>query len=170
MADKLEKSAQATKKPLPEHQRKKMLQGHGYICSEVPLAGPELRTTRSPQPRDEACGLQAPAQVSAQRCITQRGTSPACSLLRTALGACASTGTSLEKEHLPSYKEVHSLCVVTRLRSPNQLVGTGSQPPREQAQKSPAEVSIPFLFYNPATERTTVARDWSHGIQLLTLH
>lgn len=53
---------------------------------------------------------------------------------------------------------MHSLCVVVRLHSPNKHMGAGGQPEREQAQeKSPAEVSFPILFYNPATEMHTEA-------------
>lgn len=65
MADELEKSAQAMKKPLPEHWSKKALKGQRDTCSKVPLAGPELRTTRSPQPKADICGLQMLAQDSA---------------------------------------------------------------------------------------------------------
>lgn len=93
---------------------------------------------------------------------------------QTASGACAATGRShsrgLEKERLTSYGEVRGLPAVAGLHSPNQRVGTGSQPQCEQAQgKSPAELSIPFLIYNPATETRAEAASFCNCSNVLVV-
>lgn len=93
---------------------------------------------------------------------------------QTASGACAATGRShsrgLEKECLASYGEVHGLPAVAGLCSPNQCRGTSSRPQCEQVQgKSPAELSIPFLIYNPATETRAEAASFCNCSNVLVV-